>query len=70
MTAMRVLIGWVYVNTKSVPMAQLLHASSTGSLVVFSPPHVSSAQEACGMGSMRIALWIAVLLSRPSSANR
>ena len=32
MTAMRVLIGWIYTNTKSVPLAQLMHASSTGSL--------------------------------------
>ena len=60
MTAMRVLIGWVYVNTKSVPMAQLLHASSTGSLVVFSPPHVSAAQEALWYGVYGIALWVAV----------
>src|ERR1700740_679883 len=46
MTAMRVLIGWVYVNTRSVMITQLMHASSTGSLVVFSPPHVNAAQEA------------------------
>jgi uncharacterized protein len=62
MTAMRVLIGWVYVNTKSVPIAQLLHASSTGSLVVFSPPHVSAAQEALWYGVYGIALWVAVSL--------
>ena len=30
MTAMRVLIAWAYTNTKSVPLAQLMHASSTG----------------------------------------
>lgn len=51
MTAVRVLIAWVYANTKSVVLAQLMHASSTGSLVVLSPPHVTSAQE---------ALWYAV----------
>ena len=62
MTAMRVLIGWVYVNTKSVPIAQLLHASSTGSLVVFSPPHVKAAQEALWYGVYGIALWVAVSL--------
>jgi uncharacterized protein len=43
MAAMRILIGWVYVNTKSVPIAQLMHASSTGSLVVFSPARVNAA---------------------------
>src|SRR5579862_3027018 len=51
MTAMRVLIGWMYVNTQSVTIAQLMHACSTGSLVVFSPPRVNAAQEALWYGS-------------------
>ena len=46
MTAMRVLIAWAYTNTKSIPLAQLMHASSTGSLVVFSPIQAKAAQEA------------------------
>ena len=37
MTAMRVLICWLYANTKSVLLAQLLHISSTGSLVISAP---------------------------------
>jgi uncharacterized protein len=37
MTAMRVLIAWVYTNTTSVLLAQLLHVSSTASLVVLGP---------------------------------
>lgn len=61
-TAMRVLIGWLYVNTKSIAIAQLMHVSSTGSLVVFSPPHVNSAQEALWYGVYAIVLWIAVSL--------
>lgn len=36
--ALRVLIAWVYVNTGSLRMAQLLHASSTGFLVVLGGP--------------------------------
>jgi membrane protease YdiL (CAAX protease family) len=60
MTAMRVLIGWMYVNTQSVTMAQLMHVSSTGSLVVFSPPRVSAAQEALWYGAYAVALWITV----------
>jgi hypothetical protein len=40
-----VVIAWIYTNTKSVLLAQLLHVSSTGSLVVFSPARVSAAQE-------------------------
>ncbi len=62
MTAMRVLIGWVYVNSKSVTMAQLMHVSSTGSLVVLSPPHINSAQEALWYAVYAVALWIAVSL--------
>jgi hypothetical protein len=58
MAAMRVLIGWVYV--KSVTIAQLMHASSTGSLVVFSPPRVNAAQEALWYGVYAMALWITV----------
>jgi uncharacterized protein len=60
MTAIRVLIGWLYVNTKSVAISQLMHASSTGSLVVFSPPHVNAAQEALWYGVYAMALWIIV----------
>jgi membrane protease YdiL (CAAX protease family) len=37
MTAMRVLIAWLYAHTQSISLAQLMHACSTGSLVVFSP---------------------------------
>jgi len=37
MTAMRMLIVWVYGHTRSVLLAQLMHASSTGSLGVFVP---------------------------------
>jgi len=59
---MRVLIGWVYVNTKSVSIAQLMHVSSTGSLVAFSPPCVNPAQEALWYGVYAIALWITISL--------
>ena len=60
MTAMRVLIAWTYVNTKSVLLTQLMHVSSTGSLVVFSPPHVTAAQETLWYSAYAGALWIAV----------
>ena len=62
MTAMRVLIGWMYENTKSVAIAQLMHVSSTGSLVVLSPPHVNPGQEAQWYGVYALAMWIAVSL--------
>jgi len=60
MTAMRVLIGWVYINTQSVPIAQLMHASSTGSLVVFSPPRITAAQESLWYLVYVVALWVTV----------
>ena len=45
-TALRVLIAWVYTNTGSLRMAQLLHASSTGFLVVLGAQRATPAQEA------------------------
>jgi len=60
MTAMRVLIAWLYVNTKSLALVQLLHMSSTGSLVVLSPPHVSAAQEVLWYAVYAAALWLIV----------
>jgi membrane protease YdiL (CAAX protease family) len=60
MTAMRVLIAWIYTNTKSVLLAQLMHVSSTGSLVVFSAARVTAAQEATWYALYGIVLWVAV----------
>ena len=62
MTAMRVLIAWTYANTKSVLLAQLMHASSTGSLVVLSPALVTPAEEAMWYGVYASALWVAVAI--------
>ena len=60
MTAMRVLIAWIYSNTGSVVLAQLMHASSTGALVIFSPPQVSAAQEAFWYFAYAALLWLTV----------
>ena len=62
MTAMRVLIGWIYSNTKSVLLAQLMHISSTGSLVIFSPSSVTPAQETAWYLAYAAALWIVVVM--------
>jgi hypothetical protein len=61
MTAMRVLIGWTYANTKSVVLAQLMHTSSTGSLVVLSPAGATAKQEALWSAVYAVALWIVVV---------
>jgi len=60
MTAMRALIGWIFINTKSVPLAQLMHASSTGSLVMLSPPRVNARQEVVWYLVYAAALWVTV----------
>ena len=60
MTAMRVLIAWIYTNTKSLLLAQLMHVSSTGSLVVFGAPRVTGVQEATWYAAYGIVLWVLV----------
>jgi uncharacterized protein len=60
MTAMRVLIAWLYSNTRSVFVCQLMHVFSTGSLVIFSPPRVTAAQEAFWYAAYALALWLVV----------
>lgn len=59
MTAMRVLICWTYVHTRSVALAQMLHATSTGALVVFSP-RVSAAGETLWYIAYAAVLWSVV----------
>lgn len=46
LVALRVLIAWTYTRTGSLRLAQLLHASSTGFLVMLGAPRVTPAQEA------------------------
>ncbi len=61
MVAVRVLISWLYVNTGSLLMAQLLHMSSTAALVVFSP-RVSPGEEAIWYAGYGVLLWIVVAM--------
>ena len=62
MAAMRVLIAWFYEHTQSLALAQLIHISSTGSLVVFSPPTISPTHEATWYALYAAVLWLLVLL--------
>jgi membrane protease YdiL (CAAX protease family) len=57
MTAIRVIICWVYRNSSSVLLAQLIHISSTGSLVIFSP-RVSPPHEVLWYGIYAVVLWL------------
>ncbi len=60
MTAMRVLICWMYEHTGSVLLCQLMHISSTGSLVVFSATRVVPRQEVMWYAIYAALLWLAV----------
>jgi hypothetical protein len=72
LTAVRVLIAWVYDNTGSLRMAQLVHASSTGFLVILSAPRVTPSQEADWYFVYAGLLWVIVLALRayPSVSTR
>lgn len=61
MIAMRVIISWAYINTGSLLLAQLIHTSSTGALVIFSPPRATAAQEVLWYGVYALVLWVVVV---------
>jgi len=63
MLAVRVLIVWVYCNTGSLGLCQLMHVMSTGSLVAFGAPKVTSAEEAAWYLAYGAALWIVAALA-------
>lgn len=58
----RVLIVWLYSNTGSVSLAQLMHASSTGFLALLSPSPIAPAHEALWYAVYAVALWGVVAL--------
>ena len=58
MTAVRVLICWVYSRTGSVLLAQMMHASSTGALAAFGPAGITAGQEALWYAVYALALWV------------
>ena len=61
MTAMRVFVVWAYANTRSLMLAQLLHASSTGSLAALVPLSLTPAQGTMFYAVYSVALWCAVV---------
>jgi membrane protease YdiL (CAAX protease family) len=62
MPAMRILMVWVYNHTGSLPLAQLMHASFTGSVVTLSPAGLSPANGAFWYWIFAAAIWIVVLI--------
>jgi len=59
MAAMRIILVWVYTNTGSLLMAQLIHASSTGFLLVLSPAPAVPANETLWFAVYAVVLWAA-----------
>jgi membrane protease YdiL (CAAX protease family) len=57
-SGLRVVISWAVQRTRSLPLAQMIHIASTGSLVVFGPSHVAPLQEALWYGAYGVALWV------------
>jgi hypothetical protein len=62
LTAMRLIMVWIYSFTKSVLIVQLLHAVSTGCLAMLGPFQVSPAQETLWYASYAFLLWIIVVI--------
>ncbi|HEX4566748.1 MAG TPA: hypothetical protein VH138_08950, partial [Vicinamibacterales bacterium] len=58
LSGLRVIISWSATSTRSLPLAQLIHISSTGSLVMLGPPRVTPEQEAVWYAAYGIALWV------------
>jgi membrane protease YdiL (CAAX protease family) len=62
MTAIRMLICWIYANTGSLLLAQIFHASSTGALAAFSPTRVTAGEEAMWYAVYGVTLWAIVAI--------
>ena len=69
LTAYRVLMTWVYANSKSLLLAVLMHASYTGWLFVLYPA-TSSAQGFVWQTGLAVALWIVVAVVMARLAHR
>jgi uncharacterized protein len=60
MTAMRVIIVWTYCNRQSILLAQIMHISSTGFLVMLSPSPMSARHEPIWYMVYAVILWLVV----------
>lgn len=68
LTPYRIVMTWVYANTRSVLLAVLMHASYTGWLLVLFPA-TSPAQSLIWQSGLATALWIAAALVLQESAR-
>jgi hypothetical protein len=72
MTAMRILLVWIYANTGSLLLAQLTHASSSGFLVILGPEAITPAQGTLWFAVYAVVLWIpaAIVVARFGRVRR
>jgi hypothetical protein len=68
-TAMRVLIVWVYTNTRSLLLAQLMHACSSGLLYIL-VPSLSPTNDILFYGVYAVVLWLLVAILFILYSNR
>ncbi len=62
LTAIRLIIAWLYSHTGSILLAQFMHAVSTGCLATFGPVTVSPAQEALWYALYAAVIWLFVIV--------
>ena len=62
MLAMRIILSWVYVNTESLFMAQLMHASSSGFLGILVSMSISPANDTLFYIVYSVVLWVAAII--------
>jgi membrane protease YdiL (CAAX protease family) len=63
MTAMRIILVWIYENTGSLLLAQLTHASSTGFLLILGPAATTPAQGTLWFAVYGVVLWIVAAIA-------
>lgn len=61
-SAVRVLLVWVYTRSESVPACQLMHISLTGTLVLLAPAPILAVQETAWYGVLAAVLWVVALV--------
>jgi len=70
LVAYRLLMTWVYKNTGSLLLAQLMHAAYTGSLLVFSPASASLGDNMIWQATFALGLWLFVGLVAAAYGRR
>jgi membrane protease YdiL (CAAX protease family) len=70
LTAYRVLMVWAYDHTGSLLLAQLMHASFTGGLIILGPSGASTAQSLLWNALFAVALWAVVGMVAVAGGSR